>query len=208
VRFRFRVKCYLTDRIATIHSNHNTFYVSQLAAAKILIGDNAGAGAVLRHYFSHQFLDQIAASGEQPFEAIRTRPFHYRCFNLEAMIVNAKLGDQLGLDLWSAKSKYGATIQTALDFTMSLNPTGEDVNEIIPHVASIAAAYGDPRGKYTAFMTKTMVDYQRKPFWFYDQTAALSSSPAAKSSDSKNLARSDSGESGLYILDSYNPPEC
>jgi len=69
-------------------SNHATFYVSQLAATKALIGDFSGATATLQGYFSDQFLDQVAASGEQPFEAVRTRPFHYRCFNLEAMIVS------------------------------------------------------------------------------------------------------------------------
>jgi hypothetical protein len=112
--------------------------------------------------------------------------------------VNAKLGDQLGLDLWSAKSKYGATIQTALDYAMALNPKGEDVKEIIPHVASVAAAYGDPKDKYAAFMTKIMVDYQSKPFWFYDQTLALSSSPAARgkrSTRSVSWAREYSGAS-------------
>ncbi len=58
-----------------------------MAALLILSGDRALALNTLRHYFQNQFLDQIAASGEQPFEAIRTRPIHYRAFNLEAMIV-------------------------------------------------------------------------------------------------------------------------
>lgn len=93
---------------------------------------------------------------------------------------NAKIGDQLGLNLWKSKSKYGATIQTALDYTMNLNPKTEDVLEIVPHVASVAAAYGDPKGKYAAFMTKVLSNYKNKSFWLYDQTAALPSSPAAQ----------------------------
>jgi len=87
---------------------------------------------------------------------------------------------KLGLDLWSVKSKYGATIQTALDYTMGLNPKTEDVLEILPHVATVAAAYGDPKGKYAAFMSNTMSDYRSKSFWLYDQTGALPSSPAAR----------------------------
>ena len=55
------------------------------------IGDTQGAQAALKNYFTHQFQDQVAASGEQPFEAVRTRPFHYRAFNLEAMIVSCSL---------------------------------------------------------------------------------------------------------------------
>jgi len=59
-----------------------------MAALCMLSGNRARALDMLRHYFQNQFLDQIAASGEQPFEAIRTRPIHYRAFNLEAMIVS------------------------------------------------------------------------------------------------------------------------
>ena len=70
------------------NSNHGTFFVNQLAAAKILLGDNRGAMDAVKGYFSGPFLDQVAESGEQPFEAVRTRPYHYRCFNLEAMIVS------------------------------------------------------------------------------------------------------------------------
>ena len=65
------------------------------------LGDIQGAQTVLQNYFNHQFRDQIAASGEQPFEAVRTRPFHYRCFNLEAMIVSDARGSSLGTQLMS-----------------------------------------------------------------------------------------------------------
>lgn len=90
------------------------------------------------------------------------------------------MGDQLGLNFWTAKSKYGATIQTALDYTMSVNPKGEDISDIFPHVAAVAAAYGDPQGRYAAFLQKHVNDYQSQPFWFYDQSAALPNSPAGK----------------------------
>ena len=52
-----------------------------------MIDDKTAATTALNTFFKKQFLDQIAASGEQPFEAVRTRPYHYRCFNLEALIV-------------------------------------------------------------------------------------------------------------------------
>lgn len=61
---------------------------------------------------------------------------------------------------------------------MTVNPKGEDISDIFPHVASIAAAYGDPKGKYSAFLQKNMPDYKSQPFWFYDQSAALPHSPA------------------------------
>ncbi|RPD82674.1 chondroitin AC/alginate lyase [Lentinus tigrinus ALCF2SS1-7] len=168
----------LGKEVASKANNHVSFYVNQLAAAQVYLGDTKGAQTTLKNYFTHQFSDQIAASGEQPFEAVRTRPYHYRCFNLEAMITNAKLGDQLGMNFWTAKSKYGATIQTALDYVMAQDPKEEDVADIFPHVAAVAAAYGDPKGKYAAFLKKKDSNYASQPFWFYDQSAALPSSPA------------------------------
>lgn len=70
-----------------MHSNHVTFYVAQLAASKYYIGDKQGAVTVLQHFFKNEFRDQVAASGEQPFEGVRAKPMHYRAFNLEALIV-------------------------------------------------------------------------------------------------------------------------
>lgn len=167
---------------ASKSNNHLTFYVAQLAAVKMFIGDREGAIGLLKGFFDGPFMDQIAASGEQPFEAVRTRPFHYRCFNLEAMIVNAKLGDQLGVDFWTAKTKYGATIQTAVDYAMSVNPKKERVAELAPHVAAVLAAYGDPDGKYQRFLEKIMPGaYTRQSFWFYSQPGALPQSPAGRS---------------------------
>lgn len=163
----------LGKEAASRPNNHASFYVSQVAATKLYVGDRNGAAAILKNYFSSQFLDQIAKSGEQPFEAVRTRPFHYRCFGLEAMITNAKLGDELGLNFWTARSRYGATIQTAVDYTMNIDPKSEDVTELVPHIAAIAAAYGDPMGKYAKFLEKTIPNYQSRPFFFYDQTMAL-----------------------------------
>ncbi|KJA25740.1 hypothetical protein HYPSUDRAFT_37189 [Hypholoma sublateritium FD-334 SS-4] len=189
--FEQQMKAWLTDYVnwlktssigqitASRPNNHGTFYTSQVAAAKMSSGDQQGAALDLQAFFAGPFLDQVAQSGEQPFEAIRTRPYHYRNFNLEALITNAKLGDQIGLNLWIRKSKYGATIQTALDFVLTLNPGNEDRSLVFPHVASVSAAYGDPTGKYAAFLRKNDPTYQSKPYYFYDQPVAIPNSPAA-----------------------------
>ncbi|KAI0724433.1 alginate lyase-domain-containing protein [Cerioporus squamosus] len=188
--------------VASKANNHLSFFVSQLTAAQMYLGDTKGAQSTLKNYFSHQFLDQIAASGEQPFEAVRTRPYHYRCFNLEAMITNAKLGDQLGMNFWTAKSRYGATIQTALDYVMAQDPKGEDISDIFPHVAAVAAAYGDPKGKYAAFLQMKDSDYKNQPFWFYDQSAALPNSPAGHSK--RDLSLSDFALEEQNLVTQFN----
>ncbi|CAE6425811.1 unnamed protein product [Rhizoctonia solani] len=116
----------------------------------------------------------------KPLEAVRTRPFHYRCFNLEAMITNAKLGDYIGVDYWSTRTKYGATIQTAVDYIISLDPGNERVEDALPHVATVAAAYGDPRRKYASYLKSGNRNYDKKSYWFYDQPAAISNKPKGK----------------------------
>lgn len=62
---------------------------------------------------------------------------------------------------------------------MKQNPEDEEVSDLIAHVAAVAAAYGDPQGKYKAFLQKNKSNYQAQSFWFYDQTEALPNSPAA-----------------------------
>ncbi|EJC99012.1 chondroitin AC/alginate lyase [Fomitiporia mediterranea MF3/22] len=167
-------------------NNHGSFAANQVAAMNILAGDTDAAMGALESYFNGQFRDQIAASGEQPFEAVRTRPFHYRCFNLEAMITNAKLGDQLGLDFWTAKSKFGATIKDALDFVLKKGPGKEKVSDIFPHVAAIAAVYGDPGGKYMAYLRKLDSHFMTAPYYYYDQPAAIHHVLEVKQTDSRD----------------------
>lgn len=75
---------------------------------------------------------------------------------------------------------------------MAINPKNEDITEILPHIATVAAAYGDPTGKYASFLKAKMPGYQSKPFWFYDQTTALPNSPAGSSNKRSILwARED-----------------
>lgn len=91
---------------------------------------------------------------------------------------------------------------------MHLNPKFEDVTEILPHVASIAAAYGDPTGKYAAFLKRTMSDYQSKSFWFYDQTGALMSSPAAQNQPAVNIVDGSDSTTGVPPTPSEVPFQC
>lgn len=50
-----------------------------------------------------------------PFELRRTKSFHYTIFNLQAFITLTRVGDQVGMDLWSYQSKDGRGIIKAFD---------------------------------------------------------------------------------------------
>ncbi|KAG8734008.1 hypothetical protein FRC11_013494 [Ceratobasidium sp. 423] len=195
-------------KAARAANNHGTFYPNQIAALKILSGDIAGARMVLQSYFDNQFQDQIVASGEQPLEAVRTRPFHYRCFNLEAIITNAKLGDYIGINYWSIRTKYGATIQTAVDYLISLDPGNERVEDALPHVAAVAAAYGDPHRKYANYLKSGNRNYDKKSYWFYDQPAAILNKPKGKRDveDTTSPTTTTANDSGSPVA-SANPED-
>ena len=60
-------------------SNHGSFYFVQLASLYLIANDKNGALNATQFYFDHAYQQQINATGEQPLEAIRTRPYHYRC---------------------------------------------------------------------------------------------------------------------------------
>ncbi|KAJ6552268.1 chondroitin AC/alginate lyase [Mycena vulgaris] len=158
-------------------NNHGTFYVNQLAALKLLVNDTAGATTLGRAYFGGLFKSQIASNGDQPMEATRSRPFHYRNFNIAGMITNARLlkyADPTSND-WNTTSN-GATIQTAVDFLMTTNPSAtSEANvtaEIYPNVAAVAATYGDPTGKYVSFLNSGGFPYGQDASFLWDQPLA------------------------------------
>ncbi|KAH7090035.1 alginate lyase-domain-containing protein [Auriculariales sp. MPI-PUGE-AT-0066] len=174
---------------AASKNNHATFYYNQLAVLHVLVGNKTAAVNSLNTYFNGLFRTQIIASGEQPEESARTLPGHYQAFNVEAMVVNARIGDYLGQNYWVKTTSQGATIQTAVNYLMqrAVNPTtanaspSYNTNEIAPHVAVVAVAYGDPTGKYGAWLRDvafaTGQGYQAQPWWFYAQPESLPYSP-------------------------------
>ncbi|EJU01866.1 chondroitin AC/alginate lyase [Dacryopinax primogenitus] len=174
-------------------NNHGTFWHAQAAALQILVGDEVGARQTIKNFFTGAFQDQIAASGEQPWEAARKgRSFHYRAFNLEALFTIGKLADQLGLNVWVLKTKSGATIQDAVDYTMTVPPdANDDTAELAPHVAAASAVYGDPKGTYAKFLARVDSSYKQQSYWYYDQPSAFTYSSAVKTSRRRFLPRDD-----------------
>jgi len=162
-------------------NNHGTWAYNQLAGLKILVGDITGAQAGLQRYFTNQYLSQINANGEQPLEAIRSRSYHYRAYNLGAMVTNAKLGSYINFtpDPWHIPTTQGADIQTACNFAMTINPNTTDeftsapAAELYQHVAAVASRYGDPEGTYVDFLYGKDPNFPAQPYFFWDQPLAL-----------------------------------
>ena len=92
---------------------------------------------------------------------------------------NARLADQLQLDMWTQETKEGSTIQTAADYILSLDPGDEDVLTATPLISAVGSVYGDPDGKYAAFLQRVQANYKSKTFTFYDDPAAFLTAPGS-----------------------------
>jgi len=183
---------------AAATNNHGSFYFTQLAALQVLVNDNNGARATVNRYFSTLYQDQIIAGGEQPLEAARTRPYHYRAYNLAAMITNARIGSYAGGSFWDTRTKSGATIANALDYAMTKEPGAEIrySGELYPNVAAVAAVYGDPGGRYAAFLKSKDARYPLEAYFLWDQPLSDSGlSSSLTPSHGAEAARGDAGVS-------------
>ncbi|KAF7331536.1 Chondroitin AC/alginate lyase [Mycena kentingensis (nom. inval.)] len=170
---------------ASADNNHGTYAAGQMMALKIVVGDTDGATKVGRAFFGGAYNGMIAANGDQPLEATRTRPYHYRNFNIAGMITAARLLKYAdpSSNVWNTSSMAsGATIQAALDFTMGVDPSKDQPDgydslaqvtaEIYPNVAAVASTYGDPDGKYLKFLKESGFPYADDPFFVWEQPLA------------------------------------
>ncbi|KAG6336648.1 hypothetical protein ID866_2429 [Astraeus odoratus] len=150
-------------------SNHGSYYYSQLASHQLIANDIEGARETIKTYFHTIYMSQITATGEQPLEARRTRPYHYRAYNLIAMMTNARIGDYLGLDYWNWTGYEGTGIKEALDYAMTFPPGKENADELYQPMAGVAAKYGDPDGKYAKFLANVDTRYPAAPYFLWCQ---------------------------------------
>lgn len=157
----------LGEKAAT--NNHGSFYFSQTASIQVLIGDTAGAKTTLDEYFSGIYMNQITADGDQPLESARTRPYHYRAYNAAAIITINRIAEYIGLNTWKTPTTANVTVQQAVDFAMTKPAGTEDPTELYPDVAAVASHYGDPDGKYAAWLAQQDNTYPGQAYYFWEQ---------------------------------------
>ncbi|KAJ7720916.1 chondroitin AC/alginate lyase [Mycena metata] len=191
------------DECASLN-NHGSFCFNQLAALKLLVNDVPGSVNTSNTFFHGIYQGQINSTGDQPFEASRTHPYHYRNYNLGAMITNARLlkyADPTS-NPWNITTKDGTTIQDALNMVMTVDPSksgeGDAVAEIYPNIAAVASEYGDPTGKYVAFLTKGFPEYPSDADFLWDQPLAGGS--VSNTSDPKTGTGTGTGSSVMGAL--------
>jgi hypothetical protein len=111
----------LTSRNATDEkesgNNHASWWAAQVAAVGSFVGDTKAQQLAFSFYKDHLLPRQIQPNGSAPREEVRARSLRLSSLNLEAFSTICRIAQVRGTgDLWSVRSRSGASIGTALDY--------------------------------------------------------------------------------------------
>ncbi|KAI0296777.1 hypothetical protein B0F90DRAFT_1745180 [Multifurca ochricompacta] len=71
---------------------------------------------------------------------------------------------------FSALTRRVSPFEAALDFTMKVRPGDEPASELLYSLGAGAAVYGDPDGRYAAFLARSEQDYPAQLWFFWNGT--------------------------------------
>jgi len=99
-------------------NNHGTWYDAQVAAIAMHVGERELARQIVERAKTKRIEQCIEPDGQQPEELDRTKGLHYCVFNMSAMSILARIGEQVGVDLWNHESADGRSLRRGLDFVV------------------------------------------------------------------------------------------
>jgi hypothetical protein len=107
-------------------NNHGTYYAVQVSAIAFFVNKPDFTKELLESTMqdlsnapledvSRLVAVKINPDGTQPFEIGRASSLHYHLYNLYGLVLLARIGDHVGVDLWNYQI-HGGSIRKALDF--------------------------------------------------------------------------------------------
>jgi len=99
---------------AAAENNHGSWYDVQVVALALHLGRVTDAKKIVAQATTKRIQRQIEPDGRQPLELARTKSLDYSCFNLEALVRLARLGESVGVNLWKFSTADGRNLRAAL----------------------------------------------------------------------------------------------
>jgi hypothetical protein len=107
-------------------NNHGTYYDCIVVSIALFLGDEEMAREICQRAGDRRLAPQIAADGSQPLELRRSKSWDYSIYNLQAMVILARLGKACGVDLWHYRDEEGSGIREALLFLLPYAQSEEE----------------------------------------------------------------------------------
>lgn len=161
-------------------NNHGTHYDLQVVSYALFLGKTDLAKKVLETAKTKRIALQIESDGKQPLELARTKGWSYSVMNLKGLMYLAKLGENVGVDLWNFQTADGRSIRKAIDFLYPFSMgekwqyqqiEGFQPNILFPFMRFASTKYKDEKFK-----------------------EMLAKIPAAETTDKENLVYLEIGE--------------
>jgi len=98
------------------HNNHGTWYDFQVTAQALFLNKKDIARKQITQSTRSRMDSQLETDGEQPFEIAGTCPWTCSTYNLLAFVLQAKMGERVGVNLWEYVTPRGATLRKAIEW--------------------------------------------------------------------------------------------